>query len=85
MDPFKYHSSGLESPALYAQSITPSDSADLPYVPRAIYSLTDGQVSIVTSIGVTVTLPMIAGIPLPFRAVRVRATGTTATGLVGVW
>lgn len=84
-DPFSTYSSGLEAPANNAAAITPSDATDLGTVPRALYATGAGTVSVVMRGGATVTLPMLAGVPLPVRVTRVRATGTTATGIVGVW
>ncbi|RID91557.1 hypothetical protein D2N39_12715 [Gemmobacter lutimaris] len=85
-DAFLYNTSGLESPASNAAAITPSDSVDLANVPRALYALTDGTVRVtMRGGGSPVTVQMIAGVPLPFRVTRVWATGTTATGIVGVW
>ncbi|WP_323041158.1 spike base protein, RCAP_Rcc01079 family [Gemmobacter sp.] len=86
MDPFLYHGSGLESPANDAIAITPSDAADLATVVRALFCTGDGTVRVtMRGGGDPVTLPMIAGVPLPARVRRVWATGTTATGIVGVW
>lgn len=85
-DKFELHATGLDSPAIYAAAITPSDSADVPTVPRALYCTGDGDVVVtMRNGGAPVTLPMIAGVPLPVRVSRVWATGTTATGIVGVW
>lgn len=86
VDPYLYHGAGLSDPAIYAAAITPSDSADVPTVPRALYCTGDGNVVVtMRNGGDPVTLPMIAGVPLPVRVSRVWATGTTATGIVGVW
>ena len=44
-----------------------------------------GDVAVVTLDGDAVTLPALAaGVQYAFRIVRVKATGTTATGLVGL-
>lgn len=85
-DAFVQHPSGLESPASYAAAITPSDSTDLPNTPRALYCTVAGTVRVtMRGGGAAVDLPMLVGVPLPVRAKRVHATGTTATGIVGVW
>lgn len=85
-DAFPHHGSGLESPASYAAAITPNDSTDLSDVPRALYCTGDGTVRVtMRGGGSAVDLPMIAGVALPVRVSRVWATGTTATGIVGVW
>jgi len=78
-DPFQNNATGLTSPALNHYTITPSDSADLPVRPRAIFALTDGNAVLRDQAGVDVTYPVTAGTLLPFRPVRVLATGTTAT------
>lgn len=85
-DYFKHYGAGLDSPAENAAAITPSDSTDLPVVVRALYCIGTGSVVVtMRGGGAAVTLPMVAGAPLPVRVTRVWATGTTATGIVGVW
>lgn len=75
----------LNSPALSAFAITPSDSTDLPAPIRALtIGTTGGTVSYIHArTGVTCTTG-----PLPVGqhsiwARRIWATGTTATGLTG--
>jgi hypothetical protein len=84
-DHFQNHVSGLEAPATAAEAISPDDSADLPTIPRALYATGAGEVTVTMINGNTVTLPILAGTPLPVRVSRVWASGTTATGIVGVW
>lgn len=76
-----YHMSG---PAIGAAVITPSNTADLPRQVRAITIGTAGGVIVYDGRdGVTYTTgPLPAG-SYPLFARRVRATGTTATGLTG--
>jgi len=81
-DIFEYHSKGLQSPADIHFAIVPSDGADLPFVPRAIFCAASGNAVLRDRAGVDVTYQMTAGQILPFRPVRVLDTGTTAT-LVG--
>lgn len=64
-------------------SITPSDSADLSPIPRALYFGTAGDVAIRDEKGTDITYTVTAGSILPFRPTRVLSTGTTATGIVG--
>ena len=65
--------------------ITASDSQDLPETVRAIYIGGSGTVVLVTRDGTTATfVGLAAGTVLPVSAARVRATGTTATSLVGL-
>ncbi|WP_438274380.1 spike base protein, RCAP_Rcc01079 family [Nitrobacter sp.] len=60
-------------------AITPSDTEDLPIRPRGIFCLADGNVVIRDETGTDITYPMSAGQSFGFRAVRILATGTTAT------
>lgn len=84
-DPFSRHMSGLESPASDGFAITPSDSVDLPIVVRAIYVGGGGNIALVMKSGASIVLHnVVPGCVLPLRAVRVAATGTTATNLVGL-
>ena len=78
-DRFSSNSKGLAGPADYHYAITPNDGADLAFIPRAIVALTDGDVVMRDRAGVDITYPVTAGQILPFRPVRVLATGTTAT------
>ena len=85
-DSFDAYTSGLESPASRAASITPNDSTDLTNATRGIYIGGAGDISLITVGGDTVTLSgVLAGTILPVRAARVRATSTTATNLVALW
>lgn len=68
-------------------AITPSDSTDLPHVTRAIYVGGAGPISILFRDNPTpVTFAAVpVGTVLMVRAARVRATGTTATNLIGLY
>jgi len=81
-DPFAGAASGLSGPATRHFSISPSDSADLVVRPRALAFQTDGNAVLRDEGGVDITYSRYAGDVLPIRAVRVLATGTTAT-LIG--
>ncbi len=73
-------------PAFSAAAITASDSTDLANPVRAIYVGGAGSVVVTMVAGNDVTFSGLpAGMILPIRAKRVKATGTTATGLVGLW
>lgn len=80
-DPFRNRASPLGGPARDALPVTPSDSADLPATAIALYVETGGSLSIVTALGQTrsLTLPDFAYLPVGVR--RVRASGTTASGI----
>lgn len=64
------------------EACTPSDSAFVNYVGLIVGGA--GAVSVVDGLGVTTAITVIAGQTLSCRIVQVRATGTTATGLVGL-
>lgn len=83
-DIFKNHGSGLESPATRAHAIEPSDSADLVLASRALNVAQSGLVRVTTTGETTAQIYIAAGVPFPIRAVRVWATGTTATGIVAL-
>lgn len=76
---------GLESPPSRAFAISPSDAADLAQPIRGLMVATAGDVSFTTIAGDVITLPTLQpGVQYAILASRVRATGTTATGLVGL-
>lgn len=84
MDTFANFGASLISPAEHATAITPNDDADLTYVTRALYVGGDGNVTGITAGGETITVVgLLAGMLYPFRFVRIKATGTSATNLVG--
>jgi hypothetical protein len=85
-DQFNTFNSALDSPGKHAFAITPNDAADLAAATRAIYVGTSGDLAVIMVGGETVTFPAVqGGTMLPIRATRVLSTGTTASGLVGVW
>jgi hypothetical protein len=84
MDQFKNHAQNLESPATRLAEIVPSDTTPLVFVTRAITVETAGHLQVVTAAGDTGRVFVAAGIPFPLRATRILATGTTATGIVGL-
>ena len=84
-DNFKRLASGLESPPSHAYSVVPSDGADLAMATRALNVTTSGNVRLTTVGGGIVTLYVVAGIAFPIRARRIWSTGTTATGIVGMY
>ena len=76
----------VDFPATRLRAVTPSDSVDLDYIPKALYVGTGGNVSIIAledSAAVTLT-NVAAGTIIPIRAKFVRATGTTASGIVAM-
>ena len=79
IDHFDSHQRGLDSPAERHQAIAPSDSAPVDPRPRALYCQTAGDLALEDGKGTVLTYSVQAGQVLPFRASRVRATGTTAS------
>jgi hypothetical protein len=75
------------SPASKAFAIAPNDSTDLAFETRGIYVGGAGDISVIlTQDSAAVTFAAVpAGSLLPLSVKRVRATGTTATNLVGVY
>jgi hypothetical protein len=69
-----------------AVAITPNDAADLANSTIAIYVGTEGDLKVILTGGTTVTIPALAaGVWHPIRAVRIFATGTTATDILGAY
>ncbi len=77
-DPFDTDYVNLTSPAVAHYVITPSDSADLPVRPRAIYVNAAGTAVLQDSSGEAVNYDLAAGSILSIRPTRVLAAGTTA-------
>lgn len=76
----------LTSPAIDGQAVMPSDTALLAQVSRAIYVGTAGDISAELASGTQVTFAAVpAGMILPLRLRRVRATGTSARDIVALW
>jgi hypothetical protein len=85
-DNFENYNGGLDSPALNAEAVTPSDSVSLTNDSRALYIGVGGDVSVLMSGGTSVTfVGLLAGSILPIRANRVNATSTTATDIVSLY
>lgn len=64
--------------------ITPDDNADLPQVPRGLWVGGAGDI-VATGLSGDVTFKgVLAGTMLPISPSRVKATGSTATDIVGV-
>jgi hypothetical protein len=82
-----------DAPATHAAPVTPNDSADLsgftaPFAyARALYVGGAGDVVVDTAGGETAVKfsAVPAGMVLPVRCKRVRATNTTATLIVALW
>ena len=84
-DKFQYRNAELNSPGDVFYAITPSDTVDIAFKPRAVIVGNSGNLAVTDSLGVTTIIPnVIAGIFHPIRPVRILATGTTATNIVGI-
>nr|WP_255596879.1 hypothetical protein [Cognatishimia sp. MH4019] len=75
----------MQSPPSGGATITPDDGQSLPTATRALNVATTGYVAVTTVDGDTLTLHIAAGSAFPIRAIKIFATGTTATGIVGLW
>lgn len=85
-DPFERHSPGLNAPAFGAFEITPDDAAPLAQVTRALYVGGEGNLTVTMAHGQTVTLMAVQpGMMYPLRCSAVHQTGTTASGIVGLY
>lgn len=77
---------GITAPVRRGFAITANDGADLAAETRAIYVGGAGSVRLVLASGDEVSFAgLAAGMLLPVRASRVKATGTTATQLLGLY
>jgi hypothetical protein len=72
-------------PAISVFEITPNDGLDLAHVTTALNVATPGTVRVTTVDGSTADVTVHPGVPFPIRARRVWFTGTTATGLRGLF
>jgi len=73
-------------PARDAAAVTPSDSAQISPVARALYVGGSGDIKLVTEEGTTVTFQdIVAGSILPVKVTKVFATDTTATNIVALF
>lgn len=85
-DTFEGMLPGLTSPAEGVLSIAPNDALDLDKIPRVLMVATVGNVAVVMKDGTSGVLPGLQpGVPYPVRVKRVLASGTTATGIVGLY
>lgn len=83
---FRSNARGLSAPVERAVAITPDNDATLTIMTRALYVGGAGNLRVLTAGGDDVTLSGIqAGSMIPIRVVKVFATSTTATAIVGLW
>jgi hypothetical protein len=77
-DPFDSDYVNLTSPAVAHYAVVPSDVADLPVRPRALYVNVAGTAVLQDAAGDTVSYEVGAGAVLSVRPARIMSTGTTA-------
>lgn len=77
-DPFDSDYVNLTSPAVSHYVVAPSDGADLPVRPRALFVNVAGTAALQDKDGAVISYDLAAGAVLSIRPVRVMATGTTA-------
>jgi hypothetical protein len=86
VDNFDNMTIGLVSPHGNAFAVTPDNDNDLDFVTRGIYVGASGTLKVDTDNGDTVTFTGIAaGVIHTLRVKKVYATGTSATGIVGLY
>ncbi len=84
VDTFDSHSTSITAPPSNALSVTPSDTADLPFVSRAVYVGTPGDLRVLTQGGQDITYKGLSGTKI-LRIERIFATGTTAADIICEW
>lgn len=85
VDIHRQHSSSPTGPARRLRTVTPHDTDELEYVTNAILCTNGGVISVIAvDDTAAVLLPVLAGQIYPIRARMIRATGTTATGIVAL-
>lgn len=79
-DDFAHHAVGLDSPLVRSAAVVPSDSAELPFLPREILVQATGNLAVEWPDGAQETHNAVPALTrLPWRIAKVLATGTTAT------
>tara|TARA_R110000796_G_scaffold224571_1_gene340887 strand:- start:224 stop:478 length:255 start_codon:yes stop_codon:yes gene_type:complete len=76
---FSYENTGVARGII---SVTPNDSTDnVPEQCIGLYAGSGGDITIITELGDTVTIPIAPLSPLYVAVSRVKSTGTTATNI----
>lgn len=84
-DSFSTVQSSFEGPARSAEAVTPSDSADLTNVSRALWVGTGGDLTVTMQDGTTIALLNVPdGSLLPICVSRVKLSGTSADDIVAL-
>ena len=86
MDTFAGRDSGIDAPVGGGAAVTPNNDTDLTIVTRAVYVGGGGNLAVIMQSGAELTFENVSeGQLLPIRVSRIKSTGTTATGIVGLW
>ena len=86
MDQFKDFPATLTSPATNAVDVVPNDGVPMANISRAIFVGQTGDISLEMQSGQIVTFQNVqGGSILALRTLKVRQTGTTASGIVSLW
>lgn len=88
-DKYAHYSPNAETPSRHAVAITPADGNILADIPKALYVGGAGDITMVgVSASAGATGILFKGVPagaiLPFCPREIKATGTTATNIVGL-
>ncbi|MFD1034536.1 hypothetical protein ACFQ15_07725 [Sphingomonas hankookensis] len=83
-DPFPCHGDSPDAPSRAPYLVTPSDSTDLPVIPKGLYIGTGGDVTLrgMNAAGDVTYRNLPDASYINVRAQYVRATGTTATDII---
>lgn len=84
VDTFDSHAASITAPPSHAAPVVPSDTSDLPFVSRALYVGTPGDVHVITHGGQDITYKALSGTKI-LRVARVMASGTTAADIIAEW
>jgi hypothetical protein len=86
-DAFATRADDVSAPARYTVAVTPSDTTDLPDVPKALYVGGGGDIALMAAADNTACIfkAAQAGSILPIRVRRVLVTGTSATSLIALY
>lgn len=83
-DPFASYSPSMDGPASKLVTVTPNDTTDLSMFIRGLSVTGSGLVRVTTVDDTEGTVYVIAGSVFPVRVRKVWASGTDATGIVGL-
>lgn len=85
-DPFRSHSDTVDDPSRAPFAVVPHDSDELTLTPKALYIGTGGDLTLrgIDGTGDVVFKNLPSGSILAVRPKYVRATGTSATDIVGL-